>query len=271
MRRIIRVFPRRTKATPNDESAWIGSPDLFVEADAVEVSVTFTWDKLRAERLAAEWERIAPVTMSGPAIEPPTGDFEPGRFLRHGYTITSRGCPNRCWFCRAWKGGFRELPVRDGWIVQDDNLLACSEPHIRAVFAMLARQPKRVSFAGGLEAARLKDWHVELLAGLKPRPDVFLAYDEPDDWEPLVVAAGKLREAGFTAASHRLRCYVLIGQPGDRLDGATDRLESVVKLGLTPSAMLYRGPNGTRPSIEWRRLQRSWMRPAAIHSMLERI
>lgn len=166
--RTVRVFARRTKATPDDDLAFVGLPDLFVEADSVEISVAFTWDIPRAERLAKEWERVAPVAIGGPAIEPATEDFEPGRYLRHGYTITSRGCPNRCWFCRAWKAGHRELPIRDGWIVQDDNLLACSEAHIRAVFAMLARQPERVKFAGGLEAARLEDWHVDLLVGLRP-------------------------------------------------------------------------------------------------------
>lgn len=58
--KIIRVFPRRTKATPDDELACVGPPDLFAEADEVHVSVSFTWDKPRAEQLAKEWERIAP-------------------------------------------------------------------------------------------------------------------------------------------------------------------------------------------------------------------
>ncbi len=32
MRRIIRVFPRRTKATPTDHLAYFGPPDFFAEA-----------------------------------------------------------------------------------------------------------------------------------------------------------------------------------------------------------------------------------------------
>ncbi len=35
MRRIIRVFPRRTKATPTDHLAYFGPPDFFAEADEV--------------------------------------------------------------------------------------------------------------------------------------------------------------------------------------------------------------------------------------------
>jgi hypothetical protein len=52
MSRLIRVFPRRTKATPNDALAYFGPPDRFAAADAVHVSVAFTWDKPRAEQLA---------------------------------------------------------------------------------------------------------------------------------------------------------------------------------------------------------------------------
>ena len=57
--RLIRVFPRRTKATPDDAMAYVGPPDLFAQADAVHVSVTFTADKAIAERLAEEWSTAA--------------------------------------------------------------------------------------------------------------------------------------------------------------------------------------------------------------------
>jgi hypothetical protein len=36
MTRMIRVFPRKTKASPDDELAYFGPPDLFAEADAAE-------------------------------------------------------------------------------------------------------------------------------------------------------------------------------------------------------------------------------------------
>ena len=59
--RIIRVFPRKTKATPDDALAYFGPPDLFAEADEVHVSVTFTYDKAIAEKLAEDWRYVAPV------------------------------------------------------------------------------------------------------------------------------------------------------------------------------------------------------------------
>lgn len=262
--RLARVFPRRTKATPTDALAFIEPPGLFPpEVDAVHVSVTFSWDIPRAEWLAKQWEHIAPVTVGGPAMGTRGQDFEPGVYVKHGYVITSRGCPNRCWFCDVWKrdGDIRELPIRDGHNVLDDNLLACSEGHVQAVFEMLGRQ-RGVEFTGGLEAARLEDWHVERLRALRPK-QMFFAYDTDDDLEPLTEAGRKLLAAGWTRQAHTLRCYVLIGQPKDTFDAAEIRLRASIDAGFLPMAMLWRGRDGTPPR-SWRKFQRRWARPAII-------
>lgn len=64
--RIIRVFPTKTHATPEDEFVRIReTPSLFDEADEVHISVTFTWDKPWAEWAARQWERVAPVKIGG--------------------------------------------------------------------------------------------------------------------------------------------------------------------------------------------------------------
>lgn len=67
--RLIRVFPRRTAATPTDDMVYVGDPPLFwPEADEVHVSVTFTWDLPEAERLAKAWAVTGlPVKIGGPA------------------------------------------------------------------------------------------------------------------------------------------------------------------------------------------------------------
>ena len=140
--------------------------------------------------------------MGGPALGTRGEEFVGGKYIREGYTITSRGCPNKCWFCTVWRRDghvVRELPIVDGWNILDDNILACSEQHIRKVFAMLKRQKHRAEFTGGLEAKRLKPWHCELLADLKPQ-QMFFAYDTPDDWEPLVEASKILDEHGFESS-----------------------------------------------------------------------
>jgi hypothetical protein len=272
--RLIRVFPRKTKATPDDDLVRLGPPDLFDEGDEVHVSVAFTWDKPLAERLAKAWERVAPgrVRVGGVAYGDRDGDFVPGRYIRHGYTFTSRGCPRRCWFCSVWKHTPEATPIpdfADGWNVLDDNLLACPRPHVEAVFRMLARQKRRVEFTGGLEARALEDYQVGLLAGLKPRPNCFFAYDPGDPFETLADAAKRLLAAGFTARSHRLRCYVLIGFPRDTLALAEGRLRAIAGVGFTPMAMLWRPETASAekyaPGREWRRFQRAWARPAIIH------
>ena len=177
-KRVIRVFPRRTRATPIDDMVVIGrEPGFFDAADEVHVSVTFTWDLPLAEHLGKAWASVAPVSIGGPATGERSEDFTPGMYSRSGYTITSRGCPNRCWFCSVWRRegeGVRELPIHDGWNVLDDNLLACSDAHITSVLAMLSRQPRAAEFTGGLEAKRLRPWHAKALRDLRPK-QVFFA------------------------------------------------------------------------------------------------
>ena len=53
--RLARVFPRKTKASPDDALAFFGPPPFFVECDEVHIDVTFTADKLIAEKLAEDW------------------------------------------------------------------------------------------------------------------------------------------------------------------------------------------------------------------------
>jgi hypothetical protein len=264
---LARVFARRTNATPTDALAFYDEPPLYPpQVDEVHVSVTFTWDVPRAERLARAWKRIAPVTIGGPGTGMPGGEFTPGLYLKPGYVITSRGCPNKCWFCSVWRREgheVRELPVTDGWNVLDDNLLACSPDHFAAVCAMLCRHRGRVRFTGGLEAARLTDYHAGELRELRPKA-LFMAYDTPDGWEPLRAATDTLLRAGFTTQSHVLACYVLIGYPRDTEAEARDRLEAVKSLGLTPYAMLWRDEQGQQLP-EWSRLQRCYVRPSLIY------
>jgi hypothetical protein len=59
---LVRVFPRRTRATPNDAMAFTEPPGLFPpEASAVHVSVAFTYDLPKADWLAKQWARPASV------------------------------------------------------------------------------------------------------------------------------------------------------------------------------------------------------------------
>lgn len=271
---LVRVFPRITKATPRDDLAFFGPPPTLFhkEVSEVHVDVTFTADKLRAEWLAEQWQGIAPVKIGGVAHGDPGMEFVPGRYVKHGYTFTSRGCPRRCWFCSVWKRDPipRLLPIQDGWNILDDNLLACPEDHVRAVFAMLARQGRQIEFTGGLEALALQDYQVGLLADMRPRPNCFFAYDPGDAFETLESAASRLISAGFTSQSHRLRVYVLIGFPRDTFSAAERRLSQMLAIGFTPHAMLWQPETPSaekhRPAPEWSKFQRRWARPAIIHA-----
>ncbi|MCR4442159.1 MAG: hypothetical protein QHH10_08190 [Peptococcaceae bacterium] len=161
------------------------------------------------------------------------------------------------------------MEIEEGNNILDDNLLACSEKHIRDVFAMLKRQKYgRPMFTGGLEAARLKDWHVDLLVDINPE-SIFFAYDTPDDYEPLIRAGKMLMEAGLKIR-HPLRAYVLIGYPKDTFEKAEKRLTDTIKAGFMPMAMLYRDQTG-KVNKEWARFQREWARPAIVDQKKKKI
>ena len=258
--KIIRVFISKTNATPNDDLVRINTlPSLFDEADEIHISVTFTWDIARAEQLAEHWKFVAPVKVGGPAYNEKGGDFVAGMYMKNGYVITSRGCNNRCWFCSVpQREGYelRELPIVDGYIITDDNLLACSEKHINSVFEMLKRQPQRPQFNGGLEAKLLTQELANKLYELKP-VSMFFAYDTVSDYEPLIQAGKLLREAGFKKNHKITRCYVLIGYQGDTFAKAEKRLLQAWEAGFFPMSMLYRDQEG-KTLKDWKLFQRQW-------------
>jgi len=277
--RIARVFPRRTKATPDDDLVFTDCPPMFkLDISEVHVSVAFTYDMKQAEWLAMQWESVGvPVKMGGPAFNAPGGEFIPGMYLKQGYVITSRGCPNRCVYADGEKcmvperEGYklRELLIKDGWNVLDDNLLACSDDHINAVFKMLSRQGRNPEFTGGLEAKILKPWQAERLHEIKTRR-MYFAYDTPDDYEPLVSAGKLLQEIGFKMSSHIMCCYVLIGYKGDSTEKALKRLTDTIKAGFVPYAMLFKDKNGMVDET-WSKLQREWCRPQIVTTKIAKV
>jgi len=279
--KIARVFPRRTVATPDDalsfrptdhagEDYTTAAPGMFPpEVDAVHVSVTFDYDRKAGEWLADAWKDAAPVTIGGPSFDRENKQvwrrFTPGMYLKPGYVITSRGCPNKCWFCKVQSGPVAIREISEGWNVLDDNLLACHPDHINCVFDMLSKQKRQPEFTGGLEAARFYLWQAERMREIRTKT-MFFAYDTPDDWEPLVEAAELCWKAGFTKASHNIRAYVLVGWPKDSFDAAEKRLRQVLSIGIVPMAMLWRDKTGKR-NPAWRTFQRIWARPASVCAM----
>jgi len=272
MSKLIRVFPRKTNATPDDDDVRFYEPGVFDEADSVRVSCAFTWDMQIAEELAEAWRGVTPdVTVGGPAYDDPGGEFEPGMYIKRGYVMTSRGCPNRCWFCSVPKreGAIRELAIHDGWNIIDSNLLACSRKHIESVFSMLSRQKENPRFTGGLEAARMEPWIADRLRDLKPTTAYF-AYDTPDDYEPLVSAVKMLRSSGAMTGKHGVyMCYVLIGYRGDTIEKAEKRLRSVIGLGLMPMAMLYNRGWNMENKRPWLKFQREYANRIIVGSKMK--
>jgi len=259
---VIRVFPRRTKWTPTDQLAFVGDPPMFRPPEQpVKISCTFTWDKPEAERLYRAWsEFYHHVEVGGPAYDSMGGLFVPGRFVKEGVTITSRGCNRRCEPCFAWRreGYIRELRIEEGYIIQDNNLLACSEPHIKAVFDMLRRQRKAAIFSGGLDTRLFQPWHRELIDSIHVH-ELWFACDSQEMLKPLERVADMLH--GISQGKRR--CYVMIGYGNETLLQAESRLKAVYALGFLPFSQLYRGDGERAYTKDWKDLNRKWSRPAA--------
>jgi len=259
---MIRVFPRKTKWTPEDPLVYIGHVPLFrAEEDLpVKISITFTEDIPLGQKLFKSWSgHYSDVQIGGPAFDDPGADFVPGRFIKEGVTITSRGCIRRCGFCFVPKregSTIREYPIKPGHIIQDNNLLACSRTHIENVFEMLSKQRKGINFAGGLDARLLKPWHIDLINKIKIK-ELWFACDTKGDLPALERASRLLKYIPI----RKKRCYVLFGYGDETPKEAEARASRVLELGFWPFAQLYKGPERRTYGREWRDPVFVWSNP----------
>lgn len=285
MRRVIRVFPRRTSYTPDDELAFAPSPKnplgaypqlLRPKADAVWVSVTFTWDIEQGQQIKRAWSKYyEDVQIGGPAFGSPNPYFEPGCFVKRGIVFTSRGCDKHCLYCLVpdREGPLQLIwPIADGHVVQDNNFLACPSWHRKKVYEMLRRQARAAEFKGGLDprlvtdeiAAEFRDLHIS---------EAWLACDTEAALKPLERAVQKLQflltdaDRERDGHSNKIRCYALVGHKGETSERAARRLEQIWEAGAMPFAQLLQPKEKyIHYSKEWRDLARIWMRPAAMRA-----
>ncbi len=261
---IIRVFPRRTHWTPTDELAFYGFPPLFRpdRSVPVHVSVAFTWDLPRAERLAAAWAvHYDSVRLGGPVFNDSTGEFTPGMYLKEGCTITSRGCPKSCWYCDVptREGKLKLLQIQPGYIVQDNNILACPDEHVHAVFEMLRAQKRNAFFNGGLDKHFFKPLHRELFDSIAIG-ELWWACDDMASLPALEKIVPVLEGIPL----RKNRCYAMVAPDRETMRDAEFRLERILELGFLPFCQLYQSHEFKVYPKPWLDLLRKWSRPAAM-------
>jgi hypothetical protein len=264
---IIRVFPRRTSHTPNDDMVFIGDPPMDRPlADEVHVSCTFTWEKPIAERLQKAWAQYYPVVkLGGPAYDPGDG-FIAGMYNKQGVTYTRRGCNNQCPWCLVSirEGKHREIAIAEGNIEQSNNLLQSSRPHFDKVMDMLSKQ-RHVVLSGGLQSSLVNDYNADRIRSLRIS-QIFTACDTPEAIKPLRKALKILN-----IKRDKVRCYVLLKfNPNETISDATGRLIQVWEAGAMPFAMLYQPADShIEYPQEWRQFQRTWTRPAGMRTFMK--
>jgi hypothetical protein len=245
---------------PSGKDVYFGLPNKDTpKYDYIHISVTFTWDLNKVDLFKSAWKKYGKVKVGGPALGDVGNIFMPGFYLKEGVTITSRGCPNNCPWCFVPKreGGIKELLVMPGHIIQDNNLLACSEKHLQKVFEMLQTQ-RQIDFSGGLDARLITKDIVQELSRLKIK-QIWIAYDHCANKRAVEKAVNLLRQY---FKRDKIRCYVLIGFGNDTIEKAEQRLKWAWDVGTLPFAMLY------HPFKEWKQFQRLWTRPAIIKARM---
>lgn len=258
---VIRVFSRRTSATPVDNMAFVGNPPMIrPEAEEVHISCTFTWDIEYSKYLADAWGQYYPaVKLGGVAFNDKANGFVPGMYVKQGITFTSRGCNNQCPWCLVWKreGKLRGLPIVEGNKIQDNNLLQCSPQHIEKVFQMLKGQ-REIDLIGGLDSRLITDDIAEQIRSLRIK-QIFLAADTKESINQLRTAIKKLQ-----MPRDKIRCYALLKfNPNETISEATERMLQIWEAGAMPFPQLYQPENRIEYPVEWKRFQRTWCRPAA--------
>lgn len=268
---IIRVFPRRTSYTPDDELAFVGMPPLIIpEHEEIHISCTFTWDKAYCEELAFQWEGRTnkPVKLGGPAFGSPAEDFVQGMYMKKNIIFTTRGCNNNCPWCCVPKleGKLKKLPICEGNIIQDNNFLQASRQHKDKVFEMLKHQ-RAICFKGGLEADLIDDHFISGVSDLRIA-ELWLACDTDARLPEFKKACEKLSKAGFSR--DKIKCYVLSYGKDREKDEA--RARAVYEAGAMPFVQLYRDFSDTKTeySKDWNAWARMWQRPAATKSHIEK-
>lgn len=276
-KKVLRVFIRKTSQTPDDDYVRIGMPDLFMPKDVkkVHISTIFSWDKEEALILQKNYQQYYPkVIVGGPAFANGSYNpkFIPGRYVKKGITITTRGCNFNCPWCLVpkYEGRFREINIEAGNIIQDNNILLANREHLQKVFQMLRTQ-KQIRFLGGLDKRLLLDWHIEELRSLKIK-ELWLSFDSWSSKISFVRVMKRLKKAGFSR--NQIRCYVLVGF-NEPIQAGEGRLRFVYNCGALPYAQNYQPISGKKrfageTSREDNLFVRKWSRPAIIKTMNER-
>jgi len=163
------------------------------------------------------------------------------------YIYTSRGCPNKCQYCSAWRiepeqyiiEHWREHihPNRSQVMINDNNLSSQSIDHIRSIFDYVRETGKKINLKNGFDCKYITDELAGMLGKMKfASRGMRLSFDRIEEDGVFQGAVQKLLKAGVSR--HNIMVYVLFNF-NERVSEAVYRANECVKLGIAPWPQEY--------------------------------
>lgn len=163
------------------------------------------------------------------------------------YIYTSRGCPNHCQYCSAWKIEPEQYiiknwrnhihPDRTQVMINDNNLSSQSMDHIKSIFDYMIEHKKKVNLKNGFDCKYITDEMASILGKQKFAPrGMRLSFDRIEEDGIFQEAVRKLITAGVSR--HNIMVYVLYNF-NERVSEAIYRANECIKLGVAPWPQEY--------------------------------
>jgi len=189
------------------------------------------------------------------------------------FVFTSRGCPNKCSYCAAWRIEGRELKIIPNWkehivddkssvVIEDNNISASNIEHVKEVIEYLALKNKKVIFEGGLDVKWINPEMAKLLSRLRfTRSGMRVAFDRIEEDGIFQNAVKMLLDSGISKSN--IKAFILFNFK-DTPQEAHYRAMECVRLGIKPYPQRFAPLNKTTSNTSGMYIGKYWSKPLCM-------